>query len=1316
MRRLLKTFYSIGFLPLFCLLLIAISTVSYAKEPEPGLHVNSYYGSMEDGAVWPEEFEEKVAQVLAGVDPDWSDEQKIVYLHDYLVTNCDYDFEALDSHDATKLEGLYGVMVKKKGICSGYTGAFVEIAGRMGIRSVSIGSSSMNHSWVLVEIGSDWYFLDCTWDDPAYADGNPNFKMICDHRFFLKSQEAFSHGATDWRHEWKDKPWDNAYDIYQTTTYDNACWNDSLSPLVIYGDGFLVLKKNGDIYKCDSKGNNALLLAKVENASSFGTMVGKGQFVFVCNSDTIFSLDATAGTLTPIYTLSSSEKASGSIYGIEIEGTTLRYDLAQGPAKSHYQKSEYLNLEELVGKEIKGTSLNTTAVTFYEAGTSYELKLLDCSGKTLTADSWSSSDPSVATVDSQGLVTGVGYGKSVITAIKNGNKYYCTAAFDTLWQNEYLYGIWGEKYHISDHIFLDRFVGEPVENTLIPAFAYVGGERFQTAPRGYSYSGPVNGGSQGLIYIFPENEVIRSISLEPGVTLDYFGGRSFSTCTNLNSFDFGGIDLTGCANIDILFYRCSNLESVDLSGCRIGHDRETIQLLNLTDGIRHIICPEVIREGLGIPLRTPLHVKNSDGTFQPESISNLADAPRGAELSVLEDTTWQEEYETRLGIVSGRSGNHLYLDCYNGAGGDVFIPAKAVVKGKEYPVCLRGAQGSGSSLSTASLFRNSKDTLKSLAVEEGVIVDTNYAWYLFLDNTALTEVNWEGADFSKSTNLYGMFFGCSNLETVSFKGCDLGALTTATAMFSGCRNLKKIITPDVIAEGTTITLPVIMYEQNADGTTKETEYMKLEDAPRGCILVSEKKLTPDPEPHVHSLEYFPGNAATCTAAGNSQYWYCEGCGKYYSDSAAEAEIEAGSWVIPALGHLWDEGVVTKEATEEEEGILTFTCERCSATYTRSIPKKDHEHVLTHTEAKDATCTEAGNTEYWHCEKCGRYFSDEEALQEIVEGSWVIPAPGHRWNSGEVTKEATEEEEGIITFSCENCSATYTKTIPKKDHEHALTCTEAKDATCTEEGNSQYWYCEGCGSYFSDEEALQEIVEGSWVIPALGHLWDEGVVTKEPTQEEEGIKTFTCQRCRETYTESIPKVIPPKPGVTEIFDDVKEGSWYVNAVQYVYDNNIMGGKGASFQPNARISREEFVRVLFNHAGTPATSIENPYADVKAGAWYEKAVLWAKEKDIANGKIKDGKSVFGVGANITREEMALMFYKYAKLNGYTLTKDDHAIDGFSDANLVSTWAKDAMNWAVTNGVMSGKAGNLDPRGNATRAECASMFKNMIEKTAQ
>ena len=193
------------------------------------------------------------------------------------------------------------------------------------------------------------------------------------------------------------------------------------------------------------------------------------------------------------------------------------------------------------------------------------------------------------------------------------------------------------------------------------------------------------------------------------------------------------------------------------------------------------------------------------------------------------------------------------------------------------------------------------------------------------------------------------------------------------------------------------------------------------------------------------------------------------------------------------------------------------------------------------------------------------------------------------------------------------------------------------------------------------------------------------------------------------------VIDDTASVTEIFDDVKAGAWYVNSVQYVYDNGIMVGNGNKFKPDAPVKREEFVRVLYNHSKTPKVTISNPYADVVAGQWYEKSVLWAKEKNIANGKIKDGKVIFGVGQQITREELALMIYKYAKLQGYNMAKDDTAINKFSDSKKVSTWAKDAMNWAVSRGVMSGKGAKLDPQGNATRAECASMIKNMIEKTA-
>ena len=196
----------------------------------------------------------------------------------------------------------------------------------------------------------------------------------------------------------------------------------------------------------------------------------------------------------------------------------------------------------------------------------------------------------------------------------------------------------------------------------------------------------------------------------------------------------------------------------------------------------------------------------------------------------------------------------------------------------------------------------------------------------------------------------------------------------------------------------------------------------------------------------------------------------------------------------------------------------------------------------------------------------------------------------------------------------------------------------------------------------------------------------------------------------------------KRRVYDVFSDVKKGQWYVNALQYVYDYDIMGGKTATlFGTSDPISREQFTQVLYNHSGKPEVTSQNPYADVKTGAWYAKSVIWAKEKNIANGKTKGGVLVFGVGDPITREEMALMLYKYAQLNHYDLSMDDTAIQGYSDTGKVSSWAKNAMNWAISQGIMSGKGSadadkskkSLDPAGKATRAECASMVMKMLEK---
>ena len=135
---------------------------------------------------------------------------------------------------------------------------------------------------------------------------------------------------------------------------------------------------------------------------------------------------------------------------------------------------------------------------------------------------------------------------------------------------------------------------------------------------------------------------------------------------------------------------------------------------------------------------------------------------------------------------------------------------------------------------------------------------------------------------------------------------------------------------------------------------------------------------------------------------------------------------------------------------------------------------------------EAKCEEDGNSAYWYCERCQKYFSDENGENEIKEGSWVIEALGHNWGEWTVTTPATCTTAGEKTRECGRCHKTETEPVAALGHN--MTAYAAVEAKCEEDGNSAYWYCERCQKYFSDENGENEIIEGSWVIEALGHDW------------------------------------------------------------------------------------------------------------------------------------------------------------------------------------------------------------------------------------
>lgn len=174
-----------------------------------------------------------------------------------------------------------------------------------------------------------------------------------------------------------------------------------------------------------------------------------------------------------------------------------------------------------------------------------------------------------------------------------------------------------------------------------------------------------------------------------------------------------------------------------------------------------------------------------------------------------------------------------------------------------------------------------------------------------------------------------------------------------------------------------------------------------------------------------------------------------------------------------------------------------------------------------------------------------------------------------------------------------------------------------------------------------------------------------------------------------------------------FSDVTEGAWYYDAVRYASENGLMGGYGnGKFGPNDNLSRAQFAQILFNKEGRPVVDYLLRYNDVADGAWYTEAVRWATSQGVVSGY---GNGMFGPNDNITREQLAVMLWRYAG-SPATTEKELH----FTDTNAVSDYALDALRWAVENGVINGYGdGRLGPKGLATRAQVAQMLKNYLER---
>ena len=266
---------------------------------------------------------------------------------------------------------------------------------------------------------------------------------------------------------------------------------------------------------------------------------------------------------------------------------------------------------------------------------------------------------------------------------------------------------------------------------------------------------------------------------------------------------------------------------------------------------------------------------------------------------------------------------------------------------------------------------------------------------------------------------------------------------------------------------------------------------------------------------------------------------------------------------------------------------------------------------------------------------------------------------------------------------------------------------------------------------NDGEDWEIVAEGNWSEDTLWKLVSfEGqtvkyvrLVSKEAYTGNAGYVFASASEIRLTGNEvQEPEPTPdPAEEVCEAFSDVKHGAWYEAAVQYVYDNGIMSGNNGLFTPSGNITRAQLVTTLYRLAGSLEVtdySAVKELTDVQPGKWYTDAVCWAYNTGITTGNTST--KAFGMNDPVTRQQLASFVYRYAEYKELDVTVRGN-LSGLLNAEKVSKYAKDAVEWAVGTGLISGSEvtdshGNtvydLNPGGNTTRAQAATILMRFCE----
>jgi len=283
-------------------------------------------------------FNAKVESIMSLVDPNWTELEKVLFLHDYLVTHCDYDTDKSNYHYDS-----YNCLVNGSCVCQGYSLTFDYLCRLADVSCYYISSDDICHAWNLVKMSDGKeYFIDCTWDDPFYgSSGKPYYKAYCAHRYFMLSHDAMynkGHNVNDWVVDATKSANKRGTD----TTYDKYFWSSSISKFApISGHKWAYVTPNASkVMSYDFSKSSAAEVGTVslDYYSSAATFKGD---VYVSASNKVYKI----GSDKKVSTVVSYSGSDGSIYGIDIVGAKLYYYIYNGVTKFVKTKSIQLSAD-----------------------------------------------------------------------------------------------------------------------------------------------------------------------------------------------------------------------------------------------------------------------------------------------------------------------------------------------------------------------------------------------------------------------------------------------------------------------------------------------------------------------------------------------------------------------------------------------------------------------------------------------------------------------------------------------------------------------------------------------------------------------------------------------------------------------------------------------------------------------------------------------------------------------------------------------------------------------------------------------------------